>query len=255
MNKLYLETALKVVLESADLVEEASQREIIYSKDTPRDGVTKIDIEVSNLILSKLQDLDIAIICEEINIPKKLPYEFWVVDPIDGTVNYSHGNPHYAISVGLVRNNQFVIGVVCAPSLNELYFTLTESKPIFNGRPYRYNDKEYHEALFSYSLTGNQELSIYEAIKQINEETRGCLRTGSAALNICHVSSGRIQAAFGFKARIWDVAASFAIAKAAGCDIFIFNKNELELDYIVGSKKLITKIKSIICRYGVVLDA
>ena len=188
---------------------------------------------------------------EEAQALTQLPPTFWAVDPIDGTVNFSNGLSQFAICAGLVANGVFELGVVCAPALDELYFTLHEGSALFNGRPFRLAHQTTANALVAASFSSKAEASQYDLFRSVNESTRGCLRTGSAALNICWAATGRLQAAFGFEAKLWDVSAALAIARAAGCELVVRPGGDaLSVDYCVGTADTVQHITQLAHDHG-----
>jgi myo-inositol-1(or 4)-monophosphatase len=246
-NNTLIKTALNAVLSSAKLAEAASGSLIVGHKGSLRDIVTQTDIDISDLLKMKLGTTNLPVISEEGHAPSLETVEvFWVVDPIDGTVNFSHGLAQYAISVGLVDHNEFKLGVVCAPALDELYFTLNSERALINGRPFTHTHSAKEDALVAASFSSHALPSHYALFQQVNDSTRGCLRTGSAALNICWAAVGKIQAAYGFQAKLWDVAGALAVARAAGCEIILRRKPDaLTLDYCVGSRDAVQHVKNL----------
>ncbi len=239
--------AIDAALAGARLAENTGIAHIVNHKGSSRDIVTQADLDISALLIEKLGSTGIPVFSEEkpaveINWAEK----FWVVDPIDGTVNFSHGLSHYAVSIGLIEQQKSRLGVVCAPALNELYFTLNSERALLNGRPLVHEHRTPNDALVAMSFSARADLPYYTLFKAVNESTRGCLRTGSAALNICWTASGKLQAAVGFRAKLWDVAGALAIAQAAGCAIALHRDTDpLVLDYCVGSHEVIQHITSL----------
>jgi myo-inositol-1(or 4)-monophosphatase len=247
-----IKIALDAVLAGAKIADEASGIKVLNNKGSLRDIVTQTDIHISELLCGKLNASGLPVISEERYDPSKdTPDVFWVVDPIDGTVNFANGLPQFAVSVGLVENCEFKLGVVCAPSLDELYFTLNTERALLNGRPFSHVHRPLADALLAASFSAKAPQHYYTLFQQVNESTRGCLRTGSAALNICWAAAGRLQAAYGFQAKLWDLAGALAIARAAGCEIALhYQPNALTLDYCVGSKDAVEHIKSLAQKNG-----
>jgi myo-inositol-1(or 4)-monophosphatase len=233
----YIKVALGAVLAGVKIAEVASGSQVVSSKGNLRDIVTQTDIDISELLKLSLSDTGLPVISEEnYNSVESTPDVFWVVDPIDGTVNFANGLPQYAVSAGLVDHGEFKLGVVCAPALNELYFTLNSERALMNGKPFTHLHQSQQDALVAASFGAKAPLSYYVMFQQVNESTRGCLRTGSAALNICWAATGKLQVAYGFQAKLWDVAGALAIARAAGCEIILHHSpNMLTLDYCIGS--------------------
>lgn len=251
-NNTIIKTALGAVLAGAKIAELASGAQAVNHKGNLRDIVTQADIDISDLLEEQLGVTGLPVISEEkYDSAKGTPDVFWVVDPIDGTVNFSHGMQQYAVSVGLVENGEFKLGFVCAPALDELYFTLSTDTALLNGRPFKHTHRPLEDALVAASFSAKAPQSCYNVFQQVNESTRGCLRTGSAALNICWAATGKLQAAYGFSAKLWDVAGALAIAKAAGCKVELrYQPKALTLDYCVGSQDAVNHITSLAKQNG-----
>ena len=246
-NNSLVRTAVAAVLAGAKVAEAASALNVVNHKGSLRDIVTQADLDISTLLEQRLQATGIPVVSEEqIHVNQPTPQTFWAVDPIDGTVNFSHGLPQYGVCVGLVERGQFVLGAVCAPALDELYFTLTPHRSLLNGRPVTHVHKERKDALAAASFGAKGSAAEYALFQAVNESTQGCLRTGSAALNICWAASGRLQLAYGFGARVWDVAAALAVARGAGCAIALrHSPNSTTLDYCVGSQEAVGHLISL----------
>lgn len=246
-NNRLIKAALGAVIAGAKIAETASGTQVVSHKGNLRDIVTQIDIDISELLGKKLAATGLPVISEENYDPvETTPDVFWVVDPIDGTVNFAHDLPQYAVSAGLLVHGEFKLGVVCAPALDELYFTLNPERSLLNGKPFTHVHRSQQDALVAASFGAKAPLLYYAMFQQVNESTRGCLRTGSAALNICWAATGKLQAAYGFQAKLWDVAGALAIARAAGCEIILRHApNTLTLDYCVGSQDLVRHVMNL----------
>ena len=251
-STLFIKTALAAVMASAQIADEAKDMQSVSTKGSLRDIVTRTDLAISELLVDRLSATGIPVISEEQNRNfGEVPDVFWVVDPIDGTVNFSNGLPQFAISAGLVDKGVFKLGVVCAPALDELYFTLNEERALLNGRPFVHVHQTTTDSLVAGSFAAKGAPAQHELFQQINESTRGCLRTGSAALNICWAAVGKLQAAYGFQAKLWDVAGALAVARAAGCKITIHkNSDALTVDYCVGSTETVRHIEQLAQGHG-----
>lgn len=238
-----VKSSLSAVLAGAKLAEAARGALMVAQKGSLRDVVTQADLDISHLLVQKLTAHGWAVLSEEEMTCPTLPEEFWAVDPIDGTVNFSNGLPQFAISAGWVKQGRYMLGVICAPALDELYFTLTPDRALFNGKPFIHVHRGWNEALVAASFAAKADEAQYALFQKVNEGTRGCLRTGSAAINLCWAATGKLQAAYGFKANLWDVAGGLALASAASCEVIIRQlPGELTLDYCVGSREVVHKI-------------
>jgi myo-inositol-1(or 4)-monophosphatase len=247
-----IKTALGAVLACSKIAELARGAQVVNHKGNLRDIVTQADIDISELLEKQLGVTGLPVISEEqYDLAKGTPDVFWVIDPIDGTVNFSHGLAEFAVSVGLVENGEFKLGFVCAPALDELYFTLSTDVALLNGKPFKHAHHTHQNALVAASFSAKAPKSCYDLFQQVNESTRGCLRTGSASINICWTATGKLQAAYGFNAKLWDVAGALAIAKAAGCNVELrYQPNALTLSYCVGSQDVVNHITSLAQQNG-----
>lgn len=242
-----IKAALDAVLAGARIADAMRATQAVNQKGSLRDIVTQADLDISDLLQARLGATGLPVISEEQAAPAgTLPARCWVVDPIDGTVNFSHGLPQFAISAGLVEDGAFQLGVVCAPALDELYFTLNPERALLNGRPMVHTHRTRDEALTAASFSAQGSTAQYALFQQVNESTRGCLRSGSAALNICWAAAGKLQAAYGFQAKLWDVAGALAVARAAGCTVLLRHQpGSLTLDYCVGSEQVVAHVRAL----------
>lgn len=157
----------------------------------------------------------------------------WYVDPLDGTTNYLHGMEHYAVSIGLVAhagtpdamgnelaNDQPIVGVIYDPSREELFTGLTGVGAWLNGHRIERKDvQDLSQALIATGIPVRtfEYLDQYlGALKDLVLNTRGLRRQGSAALDLCWLAAGRVDAYWEQGIQGWDVAAGTAIARAAG---------------------------------------
>jgi myo-inositol-1(or 4)-monophosphatase len=246
--------AMKSLTVGLDIVSQRQNDLSVQTKESLRDIVTQIDIEVEQKIRTVLKDSEYAVIGEEsFTVEDRYDWEnetFWVLDPIDGTTNMVSGIPFYAISLGLVQNKEFTLGAVAVPSQEELYFTF-EDKSYLNNKRLHIKPKRFEESLNACAFSGKKNSPHraleYEIFGQINDTTRGCLRTGAAAINICYVAAGKLQSAYGINNRIWDVAAALAVAYYAGAKIYIEWKEETGyINYAVGATGVVEKIVKIL---------
>jgi myo-inositol-1(or 4)-monophosphatase len=146
----------------------------------------------------------------------------WVVDPLDGTVNYVHRLPSFAVSIALMQNNRCVLGVVLDPMSGEL-FTAVEGKGAhLNGMPIRASSVScLEEAMVAVSFPPQVHRESVE-IQQFIEvllASQSVRRLGSAALNLCYVASGRLDAYWANSLKPWDVAAGALIAREANAKL------------------------------------
>ena len=194
------------------------------SKKGPQDFVTNADIKAEKAIIEELKKArpNYSIISEENGVEKnKDESNFWIIDPIDGTTNFLHGVPHFAISIALQSNNEIVCGSIFDPIKDELFYAEKNNGAYFNNQRIRVSKKrEINDCLFAIGK-GKYNPDLI------------CRRSGSAALDMAYVASGRFDGYFQNNLNLWDIAAGIIIVKEAGGII-----NEIDLSSLKNIKVL-----------------
>ncbi len=180
------------------------------SKKGPKDFVTKTDKRVEKILIEELtkSKKNYSFITEETGkIINKNKSIFWVIDPIDGTTNFLHGIPHFAISVALQIEGEITTGLIFDPIKNEIFYGEKNSGSYFNNNRIRVSNKSnMEECLFASNNEGVK--SIYPKLNLRN--------TGCAALDLAYVGCGRFDGYFHNKINLWDIAAGKIIIEEAG---------------------------------------
>ena len=144
----------------------------------------------------------------------------WIIDPLDGTTNFMHGLPNFAISIGLERDRQPYAGVVYNPASDELFRAEKGDGAWLNDRRIRVSGrKDLSECLFATGLPFKGRPGRAESLAETDRvlaETAGIRRFGSAALDLCYVAAGRFDAYWERDLNIWDVAGGAIIVREAG---------------------------------------
>ena len=178
------------------------------SKKGPSDFVTNSDLRAEKIILEELIKArpNYSIISEENGIKKnKDKNNTWIIDPIDGTINFLHGIPHFAISIALKTKNEIVSGLIFDPIKNEMFFAEKNNGAFFNNQRIRVSKKnQINDSLFS---TGG---------KNKNEPDLPFRKSGCAALDMAYVAAGRYDGYFQNNLNLWDIAAGIVLVKEAG---------------------------------------
>ena len=196
------------------------------SKKGPKDFVTKTDKKVEKVLIEELSKSkkNFSFITEESGkILKENKESFWIIDPIDGTSNFLHGIPHFAISVALQINNEILIGLIFDPIKNEMFYAEKNSGSFVNNNRVRVSSKNnLDECLFATNNTGVK--SIHP---KLNLRSTGC-----AALDLAYVGCGRLDGYFHNNINLWDIAAGKIIVEEAGgrvnnIDNFTINKIDI----------------------------
>jgi myo-inositol-1(or 4)-monophosphatase len=144
----------------------------------------------------------------------------WAIDPLDGTTNFRHSYPFFCVSIGVLQNEKPLVGVVYDPIRDELFTAIAGQGAYLNGRRISVSRvATLKESLlvtgFAYSRNELQECSM-ELFKKLSFSTHGVRRDAAAALDLCYVASGRLEAFWEYGLNIWDVAAGSLIVKEAG---------------------------------------
>ena len=187
----------------------------------PSDYVSSADKKAEKIIIEELMKArkKFSIISEEngtrINSDQD---NVWIIDPIDGTTNFLHGIPHFAISIALKSNNEIVSGLIYDPIKDEMFYAEKNNGAYLNNKSIRVSKrKSLEDCLFA---TGGK-----EKLNDILNENLTIRKSGSAALDMAYVASGRIDGYFQKNLNLWDVAAGIVITKEAGAYI-----NEVDLN-------------------------
>jgi len=205
------------------------------SKKGPLDFVTNSDLKVEKIIIEELKKArpNYSIISEENGVENnKDKNNTWIIDPIDGTINFLHGVPHFAISVALRSNEKIVSGLIFDPIKNEMFYAEKENGAFFNNHRIKVSKKkELNDCLF---VTGG----LIE--KELNLSYR---KSGCAALDMAYVAAGRYDGFFQYDLNLWDIAAGIILVEEAGG---IINKVDLstnkKIKIIASSANINTKL-------------
>ena len=174
----------------------------------PTDFVSNADLKAEKIIIEELKKARpyYSIISEEDGSEKnKDKNNTWIIDPIDGTTNFLHGVPHFAISIALMSGNEIVSGLIYDPIKDEMFYAEKENGAFFNNQRIRVSKKkDINGCLFA---TGGK------AKYEIDLPLR---RSGSAALDMAYVAAGRYDGYFQNNLNLWDIAAGIIILKESG---------------------------------------
>ena len=205
------------------------------SSKGPSDFVTNSDKKVEKILIEELTKSrnKFSIISEEIGEVKNSDKDnYWIIDPIDGTSNFLHGIPHFAISIALKSNKEIVSGLVFDPIKNEMFYGEKNNGAYFNNQRIRVSKKKnLDECLFA---TGGKN----EILNSLNVR-----KTGSAALDMAYVGAGRYDGYFQKNLNIWDIAAGIIIVNEAGGKINNINYSSKEvIKILAGSNSVYDKM-------------
>ena len=221
---------LNVMIKAAEKASKSAIRDfgevekLQVSNKGPRDFVTKTDKNVEKILIEELSKAkkNYSFISEEIGeINNKDKENIWILDPIDGTTNFLHGIPHFAICIALQSKKEIISGLIFDPIKDEMFFAEKDKGAFLNNQRLRVSKKNsIDDCLFS---------SNHEGVKfsDLNMRYSGC-----AALDLAYVASGRLDGFFHNKINLWDVAAGEILVKEAGGivnDIHEFDVNRIDI--------------------------
>ena len=194
----------------------------INNKATINDLVTEADHASERAIFEVIQQAhpEHIILSEETGaIPSNSNIK-WIIDPIDGTINFANGIPICCVSIGVEENGEMLMGAVYNPFMNEMFFAEKGKGAFLNDKPIKVSDKD--NLLTSCLVTGfpyqyldaeNGPLQIFEKLIRKSIPVR---RLGSAALDLCWTAAGRFDGFYEHKLQAWDSAAGYLIVQEAG---------------------------------------
>ena len=182
----------------------------------PNDFVSNADLKAEKIIIEELKKARpyYSIISEEDGSENNKDKDHtWIIDPIDGTTNFLHGVPHFAISIALKYGNEIISGLIYDPIKDEMFYAEKDSGAFFNNQRIRVSKKkELNSCLFATGGVAKNEVDL------------PLRKSGSAALDIAYVAAGRYDGYFQNDLNLWDIAAGIILVKEAGGMI-----NEIDL--------------------------
>ncbi|OXM16271.1 inositol monophosphatase family protein [Paenibacillus herberti] len=251
-----LQSAIDYAKQAGELIRaQTGNWDQILEKKNGSDLVTNVDL-LSEALLKSLISAhysDHWILSEEDNgalnsyealISKGAGYG-WVIDPIDGTTNFIHGIPHFAVSIGIVRDQESIIGVVYNPLTEELFHARRNGGACRNGKVITSGrEQKLQEALLATGFQAEQWAPQSLLVKQMDHLAGACrnLRIiGAASLDLCWIAMGRLTGFWHKGLHPWDTSAGALILREAGGRLTDFDGNEYELhhDTLVASNSTI----------------
>ena len=212
------EKASKVIIRDFGEVEKLQ-----VSKKGPTDFVTNSDLKVEKIIIEELRKArpNFSFLSEENGVEKnKDSKNTWIIDPIDGTINFLHGVPHFAISIALKSDNEIISGLIYDPIKDELFFAEKNNGAFYNNHRIRVSNKNnIQDCLFATDDKLKSDIKLHNR------------KTGCAALDMAYVASGRFDGYFQNNLNLWDIAAGIILIKEAGGVI-----NDIDLNNIKNIK-------------------
>lgn len=225
------------------------------SRKGPADFVSKADQNAEDILKEELTYAreDFGWVGEETGGTLSNTGQYWVVDPLDGTTNFLHGIPHFAISIAVVEEGAVTAGLVYDPIKDEMFIAEKGKGCTLNNRPIRTSGRDHlPDCLISTGAPflghGNQE-TFLPRISRVMARTSGIRRYGSAALDLAYVAMGRYDAFFEDHLNPWDIAAGSILVSEARGHVCKINGSEFKLadgDILATNSQLLTSMREIL---------
>ena len=236
-----LSTAKKASLQSAKVL--INQKKLVNDviSNEGRDIKLQADIESENIIKKYLKDnSDLPILAEESGANEDLGSSYWVVDPLDGTSNYSRDFPICCISIALIHENKIILGVINDFNRNIIFEGSTETPAMMNSKPISVSDiSDKTKATLATGLPakGSYKDEAMLALAKEFTQWKKIRMIGSAAMSCAYVASGQFDQYQENGIFLWDIAAGLAIIKAAGGNYHYktYDDNKFKVDVIANN--------------------
>jgi myo-inositol-1(or 4)-monophosphatase len=243
--KHYLDAAERAARTAGDLLRKNFQHPQRVNSAEAHDIKLEIDVRTQELITRTLlkQFPHHALYGEEGIVGEKLSEHQWVVDPLDGTVNYFYGIPHFCVSIAFRFQGEIIVGVIYDPMRDEMWCGQKGERPRLNGHHFHVSTRaELAEAVISVGLskTGTMIDCNLPLLDEMVHRVRKCRVLGSAALDMAYVACGRFDAYIERGISLWDVAAGWLLIESAGGKVDLRPRKDAKDKYsIVASNGVI----------------
>jgi myo-inositol-1(or 4)-monophosphatase len=218
-----LNIAIKAARRAGTIINRASLdlERLNVARKGPRDYVTEVDQAAETAIVETLRTAypDHAVLGEEFGLQGGEQAEFrWIIDPLDGTTNFIHGLPNYAVSIALMQRGAAVQAVIYDPSRNEMFTASRGSGAFLNDRRVRVSGRtRYHDALLGSHWPGSAGPDQGNGkFRQVAQNSAGVRRMGATVLDLAYVACGRLDGFCGVGLKPWDMAAGALLVLEAG---------------------------------------
>ena len=232
------------------------------TKSTDVDMVTEVDFLCEKLIISKIKELYPlhSIISEEAGESLNENEYVWIIDPLDGTNNYFHGYPVFAVSIALRRGSEPLIGVVYSPYIEEMFWAAKGMGAYLNDEKISVSETDNLKGAllatgFPYDKAVDVKHNNIEIFAHIVPYIMGIRRSGSAAYDLCCAACGRLDGYWEMKIKLWDMAAGELIMLEAGGGV-LYHTHEKGINIIAGNPTMVKLVQNKIdeCYEGFLRD-
>jgi myo-inositol-1(or 4)-monophosphatase len=255
-NNKYYKILKPIILKAGEKAKkdwQSFKRQDTEFKDK-KELVTKVDKKTEKYLSLSLRKAlpDYGILGEEFGSNNKDSDYLWIIDPIDGTTNFSFHNPLWCISVGLAYKNKVIFGMIYIPILDELYYAAKGQGAYLNNKRLKINNESFSQKEIHAFCHGRSKRDLRLAMNYYRRqklESFDCRQLGSAAIELAYVAASRIDSLVIPGAKDWDIAAGALIVKEAGAKVTDFKGSNWQLgeqDIVACRPKILDKILKLI---------
>ncbi len=229
-----LETAKKAAYDAGRFLQEKLGKVEVLTKKALRDDLLDVDLQAEEIIISRLREdfPEYGILSEEVGSANKDFPNRWVVDPLDGSYNFQHGNPTFAISISLVLENRTTLGVVYLPLQDEMFSAIRDHGAHLNGRSINVsltpllNDSIVHVGDFAKDGKIQDNKNRLKDLSHLANNVGRVRMIGTAATDLAFVACGRAEALIIHNALPWDIEVGLLLVEEAGGKVYQSKKGK-----------------------------
>jgi myo-inositol-1(or 4)-monophosphatase len=244
----YLDAAVEAARAAGEMLRNSFEQPLRVNSSEAHDIKLEIDIRaqtlITELLLKKFPEH--ALYGEEGVVGDQTSDHQWVVDPLDGTVNFFYGIPHFCVSIALRYLGEIIVGVIYDPMRDELWKAQKGEKPTLNGKPFRVSERaDLRECVVSVGLskTGVTIAAGLPLLQDMVHRARKCRLMGSAALDMAYVACGRFDAYIEQGISLWDIAAGWILVETAGGTVEMKPRTDMKDKYSIVASNGVVDLK------------
>lgn len=245
----FKDVAIEACKSAGKIVKENFQKTKQVTHKEAKELVTNVDVEAEGIILKIIREKfpDHKFESEELGKEKYTAEDYvWIVDPLDGTHNYTYGVPFFNTSIALARGGELILGAIYDPVQDKMFYAEKGKGAFMNGQPTHVSDRsKLSEALIMYDNQFHKREDMFTNFQKIYPRIFTVRISGSAATDACLVASGVADARIWHKTKVVDVAAGAVIVREAGGKATDFKGNPLQLggtEVIVSNGKILPEL-------------
>jgi myo-inositol-1(or 4)-monophosphatase len=234
----YLDAATEAARAAGKMLQNHFEQPLNVSSSEAHDIKLEIDVRAQDMITDSLLKKfpAHALYGEEGVVGDQASDHQWVVDPLDGTVNYFYGIPHFCVSIALRFKGEIIVGVIYDPMREELWAAQKGEKPTLNGKIFHVSERaDLAESVVSVGLskTGVTIEAGLPLLQDMVHRARKCRLMGSAALDMAYVACGRLDAYIEQGISLWDIAAGWILVETAGGSVEMKPRTDMKDKYSI----------------------